>query len=332
MKALRLALILLCVALWSCGDKENFTVEANIEGLNGSSLQVYYEDDGLRDFDVYSQGNKFTFQGHSVTPTLVEIVTLQGDPVATFIAQNGDKITIKGSLMDPLNNTIEGSDAVEAATEFIQANHEALLSGETGKINKIVADFIRQNPTSPVSSQLLLTFYTARDNENEANELMKLIDPKARVQALTQSFIPLIESQLQNDKKTFAQSFVLTKAVYQGKDTLVRFASMNPAGSIMAVVSATRSDTIPHMLADIDKAINTYEIMVGDDSATWRDMVVIDTARWVQAWLPGGVANPVLSPYSVPRLPFFIAIDGGGELAYRGSSLTAALKAIHPEK
>ena len=116
-------------------------------------------------------------------------------------------------------------------------------------------------------------------------------------------------------------------------DTVIRFVPSMQSYSLLAFVGRSKPDSIRRILREFQKTLDKKrfreaEFTVMSDSATWAASIRRDSAKWVQAWLPGGVAHTAVRNLQVPYVPFFIVTDSLGRQLYRGGSVSAATDTV----
>jgi len=133
------SIILLAVTLFSCKDKNAFTVSGTIN--NPGSLKkiflIQQDTAGISVIDStnLSDQNTFSFKHNTAYPNVFRLRV--GGSVFDFIAQNGEKIDFSTSLTDNTHSyTISGSDESEKLKEFNKTSNVYV-----DKTNKIVGEY-----------------------------------------------------------------------------------------------------------------------------------------------------------------------------------------------
>lgn len=323
-----MAVLVAAVTLWSCSEKEDFTVRGHIEGLGtGSVTMYYYAQGGMKSVETMSVDGKFKLRGQSAMPALVTLITASSPRPYYLVASNGETIEIEGKADNPSGWTVKGNKPSKALADFVRDNAEAIEAGDYGSINSAVARYVTSHKSDIGASAILVTRFHVPGYEMLADSLLGLLSVDARPAAVMQNFGALLGRQVSSE----ANGDIAAMSVYAGPDSLVRMTPSRQSYALLAFTSEKRMrgdslqkrlqwlyDTIP------SRRFKALEISLAPDSASWRRSVDGDSVAWPQAWLPGGVAAPQIARLSVPRLPFYIVCDSTGRQLYRGSSITVA--------
>lgn len=333
MKFLRTFLIsvvsLLAVA---CGSDKFFIIECNIEGAGSQAvIATYYASGGLRREVVAATDGKAVVRGESAVPTLVIITMADGSPVATLVAQDGDKIAFTTGIDDPLS--IRYTDANEASGQigkWIADNADALRSADAKAINEAVTAFVTKNPGKIASTVLLTGYFQSEGYESQADSLFSIIDVKARPVEVVQGFNTVLSAQLSSGSD--ADMPVMT--LYDESDSTITVNPIRRSATLLCFLSDSQAgrDSVATRLRSLmeryPKRLMAVEISCAPDSASWRRSIGTDTVAWSRTWLPASVASPEVARLAVPRIPYFIVADSTRSQIYRGTSVANAESAI----
>lgn len=311
----------------ACGDKEEFTIKCNIEGLDTRGIEmVYATRSGLARASFHPVGGKVELHGSSEEPTLVEIFTLDGSRLATLVMANGDEAELTMKLDDPTSLRVKGQDASRDYSAFV-AEHDSLLNrGNDAEVNALIARSVKDNPKSIASTLLMVTRFRTPGHELEADSLMSLIAPEARPRFVTGAWASSLGEQLSTSARGEIKMFTIKTA----KDTTARLSPSMQSYALMAFIADRKPDSTFTTLRDLredapKRRLAIMEISLAPDSARWRETIRRDTtATWVQAWPTGGVASTPVRRLAIPRTPYYIVIDSTGAQRYRGASLHTA--------
>lgn len=321
--------IVTAITLTACGNKEEFTVNCEIEGLGSRGVEMVYCNRNIRKVPGHPSDGKVTFKGDSPDPTLIEVFTLDHEPLFSAVACNGETLNVKMKLDNPRSITIKGNDTSRDMADFVRANDSIIASGDIAAVNRLVAAQIASHPDRISSTALLITRFHAPGYEILADSLLNLITPDARPVSLVQNFSTVTAEQIMSS----ARGDVKPMTLWCGRDTIAKFFPSYQSYGLLVFVSGRKNDSITsrlHALGDsADKRrLAILEISLDRDSATWRRSIEKDSATWMQAWTPGGAAGPSIRSLAIPRTPFFIVTDSTSHQIYRGSSITQAVKKI----
>ncbi len=311
--------------LTGCGNDEEFLIKCDIKGLGNKGVEIFYADRGLHRASFHPADDKVTLRGSSQEPVFVDVFTVDGEWLFGCVARNGDDLEVKMSLADPSKIEIKGNDDSRRYAAFLSANDSILRSGDAAAVNALIAREVRANPSYISSAMLLATRFNARGYELLADSLINTLTPEARPEGVIGGFAGLVGEQL----TPAVRGDVRTMTFRAAPDTVVRYVPAMQSYSLLVFVGMSKHDSIRSVLREMQstlpkKRFTEIEMTVMSDSATWAASIRRDSAKWVQAWLPGGVAHNAVRAVQVPYVPFFIVTDSLGHQVYRGGSVCAA--------
>lgn len=311
--------------LTGCGNDEEFLIKCDIKGLGNKGVEIFYADRGLHRASFHPADDKVTLRGSSQEPVFVDVFTVDGEWLFGCVARNGDDLEVKMSLADPSKIEIKGNDDSRRYAAFLSANDSILRSGDAAAVNALIAREVRANPSYISSAMLLATRFNARGYELLADSLINTLTPEARPEGVIGGFAGLVGEQL----TPAVRGDVRTMTFRAAPDTVVRYVPAMQSYSLLVFVGRSKHDSIRSVLREMQstlpkKRFTEIEMTVMSDSATWAASIRRDSAKWVQAWLSGGVAHNAVRAVQVPYVPFFIVTDSLGHQVYRGGSVCAA--------
>lgn len=320
------------LALSSCSKRKYFAIQGEIQGLGLQTVTiVYYADGGLHQTSCAAEAGNFIVRGRSAEPTLCVLTTDDGIELATLVVSNGDKIEITGQLAQVEELQISGNPTSEKIAAWRAKNARELRFNNADKVNRSIAEFVRNNRKSPAATALLVTQFYTPGYETMADSLLSILDPSVRTTALQQNFGQILSTQLTRH----LPGEVTTMQLYSRSDSVIGF---NPAMHSLSLLafrgeSHQPSDSIGNTLRRITtdyprQRLRVVEVSMARDSTRWKQSTARDSARWDQVWGPGTVASPQLYKLNVPRTPFFILADSTGMQIFRGSSVSALQRVI----
>ncbi len=165
-------LVLLVVA--SCGsDSGKFTLKGRLRNMNQGEFWVYSTDGGIIGFDtIQVRSGRFSYEVELRKPSTLVVVFPNYSEQPVF-AEAGEEVNIKGDASHLKEMIIEGTDENEMMTELrMELNQTA-----PPDVQKVVADFIRENPSSMASIYLLQRYFliTRTPDYKEAQKLTTLL-------------------------------------------------------------------------------------------------------------------------------------------------------------
>ena len=316
----------------SCGNDEEFVINCEIKGLGEKGVEMIYFNRGLRKAAFHPVDDKVSLHGSAPDLTVVEVYTLDNKLLFSCVAQNGDELEVKMNLDEPASLKVKGNEVSEQYAAFVAENAELLGSRDYAGINSLISKTVSAHPDRISSAVILTRYLMARGNELLADSLINLLTPEARPAALIKGFAAMVGEQVSSSARGDVRPITLRQGrdSVSGRDTTVRFVPSFHSYSLMAFTYEHKSDTITNRLKELkrdypnNRRFDALEISLQPDSASWRTAILGDSAKWLQAWAPGGSASPQIRSLAIPATPFFIVTDSTGRQLYRGGSITAA--------
>lgn len=336
MKYLYFLVIILAAMLTACGNDEEFVINCEIKGLGDKGVEMYYYDRGVNRVSFHPKDGEVELRGSASELTPIDVFTLDNELLFTCMAKNGDELDVKMDLAKPGIISIKGNEVSEEYAKFLTENVELLHnSPDAAKINALITERVKNYPTKVSSSLILMTLFRPEGYEMLADSLIHVLDPAARPGTLMRSFSSMIGEQVSTSARgnVRAMTFHTGRDTVNGHDTIVRFMPSFHSYGLLVFVGADKSDTITNRLNELVKdyqrrRLEILELSLQSDSTTWRNSINSDSAKWVQAWVPGGNAVSQIRNLSIPKTPFFIITDSMGKQVYRGGSITAAVDTL----
>lgn len=326
---LRIAMI--GIVATGCGSADSFTIDGEIAGGGTSNVEfTYYADGAVRRLDAVAHDGKFRLEGVASSPALGFITVSGGNPVAALVVENGDDIECEISR-DNVSWKAKGNKASELLARFSDENAGLISAGNYREINSKVAEYVRQHPDDYGAAALLVTRFYSRGNEFLADSLAGLLNADVRIPGIMHNFMASLSNQLTAETR----ANVSAMALFERKDTTVRFTPSRQTVALLAFVGTDRPmrDSIVPRLRELsrkwpEKRCRVIEISLAQDSSGWKQSVARDSATWIQAWAPGTVAASSFRRLAVSRNPFFIVADSVGKQLFRGSEISDAVNTV----
>lgn len=319
-------LLPLLVSVQSCDSREGFVISCEIEGLDMRGLEmVYMTRAGISHQSFHPVDGKVNLTGESAQPTLVEVFTLDGEPLFDCVAADGDRMKLKMTLGDPTTLAITGQNASRDYAAFV-AEHDSLLRhGSDEEVNTLIATTVRSNPSSMASTLLMVTRFRTAGHELLADSLLGEIAYEARPTLLAGSYASAVGEQVATSARGELRSFTL----HNGVDTIVRYVPSQNSYVLMVFTDGVKPDSVRRRLRTLRsdfprRPLQLIEVSLAGDSTRWRSQVEGDSSTWLQGWAPGGVSAQAIRRIAVPRTPYYIVADSTGAQQYRGTSLYTA--------
>lgn len=320
--------VAIAVALMGCSKKKSFMIQGEIEGIGTQLVNAtYYSLGGVKRVTAVAAENKFVLRGDSPRPTLVSLTLADGTLLGTLVAENGDKLTLKGDIAEPYAIEVSGNGDSEKIARWVKDNAGLIERRDEAGINRSLAEWVGKNRGSKAATALMVTYFQTPGYESQADSLMALLSPEARAQEIVQNFTGTLSAQLGQA----AAGQIGPMSLYDVSDSVV---SVNPhqrKATVYCFMSTDRTarDTITACLRTLSQEcplprLEVVEISSALDSAEWKQSLAGDSARWRRTWAPATVASMELRRLGVSRYPFFIVADSAGNQLYRGSSVSKA--------
>ena len=315
----------------ACGDNTKFTIGGRIDGLGTRAVYVIYAANGniTKQMTAAIDG-KFSISGESPDYTIVELFAASSDPLARMLVKNGQTLSCKLSIDEPLKNQIKGNKPTEEWITFLRQNNEILSTGTPEMIDRLIGGYVADHRDNIVSSLLLLTSYNSVDHESQADSLFALIAPQARPEKLVEGYRMLLSLNNTSAFNVKVKSFSL----YSYGDSTEWYMPSRSSYSLLYFTDGAhnRRDTIiskitPEYEKYSRKRFKVVDVSMTPDTLEWK-RTAVDSLAWAQVWVPGGVANPQFDNLNIPRLPYYILTDSTGRQVYRGTQLTIALDSL----
>lgn len=330
MKIIRLLFITItAIVMTACGNDEVFTVKCEIKNLGDRGVEMVYYNRGFKTVTGHPEDGKVTLKGNSPDPTLIEIFTLDHELLFSAVVQNGETLTVRFPVENPRDISIKGNDTSREMADFVRANDSIIAKSDFDAVNKAITGYITDHPDRISSTALLITGFHTPGYEILADSLLNIITPEARPLSLVQNFSAVTADQVSSDARGKLHSMTL----WCGRDTIAKFYPSYHSRSLLVFTSGHKHDSITSRLRELhdslpSRRLSIFEISFDSDSTTWRRSIAPDSAKWLQAWTPGGAGGPAIRSLAIPLTPFFIVTDSTGKQLYRGSSITAAVNII----
>lgn len=332
---------LISLTLTSCIRNE-FEISADLAAsVNSTYRLIYYASDKRGGVTIESgmaiASGKAQMKGITRLPVCVFIYEGSSQrPSALFYARRGDKIRITGPDASPFTWKIEGNEINDRLSEWRLANSSLLRGAGAETVNRAVADYVKANPSDPVSAILLGAYY---DRSAKNSDFFKLLDMlegdvaeeewvsiTGRPDMTMQPLPPLKDVRLPaNPVLQTAATGCDTVHLRAGKPTIFLCRVFGATGDRQAADTLKR---LSRAFADSAKR-NIVELYCAADSASWRTSLRSDTLRGVvRVRMPREFAEPLLISAGVRQAPWIIVTDGKGRAVYSGSDPAEGAKSF----
>lgn len=264
----------------SCGGNDGFTITCDIKGLGEHGLEMIYATDrGMNLSSHHPQEGKVELHGDSPLPTPVDIFTMDGSMIASLVMQNGDKANLTMELGDPRSLKVEGQAASRDYTAFVVEHDSLLRHGNADEINRLIASYVMDNPTSMASTMLLINKFVTDGYEMSADSLLSAIEVSARPRLLTGAWASGLGEQVSTGARRDLKMFTMRYA----RDTFARYTPGLQGFALLAFTEGSKPDSTVSRLKALRRDLPRrrfmmMEISIAPDSATWRNNIASDSA------------------------------------------------------
>ncbi len=324
-----------------CSHPDSFTITGKITDFADLPVKVIiYNSDSVKTVSTQAATGRFTLKSSSADYAIAVISSMSSGSSVRLLVRNGEKITLEGPSLDSL--TIKGSKANEQIADFIAANpgtfdgiypassSSTLPISETAA-NKVIADYVDKEGTTPAAAFLLAVYYNPTLNPSQAAALINRFDSNEETRSLLASISDAVKNELNTVRSARVHSFNLPAA----GDSTVKFSPSAQSYSLLAfTASDARRKELTSRLRDLSdtyprKSLRVIEMSLCGDSATWKSFIKRDTlVNWSRILLPGGPAALQVRHLNIGQAPYYILSDSTGGQIYRGPALDAAIDSL----
>lgn len=318
----------------SC-TKNEFKLEFHLpQDISANYKTIYYaagKEGGLTlEHVVAIAEGKGEYTGFTRIPTLVSIYDNSLKPPCVIYVERGKTIKITGDTKNPISWEIENDKINKALTSWRKENLEVLMGGKADEINKAVEKFVKENLDNPVSTIILLNYFSRMEDEKLYEKLWRELDAKAK----DQKWISLTSraDQPTENLKTLGRLGTWPLRSYENRtDTLSL--SGRKASLLFFWITGDMSNrmffdsltSLSQEFPDIDKRL-IADICLDADSSAWRNTLRHDSvSKRFRLWTPHGIADKKAMDLGIFSTPFIIVTDSTGTQIYRGEDIDMAL-------
>lgn len=329
---IRIFFLSLVLLLSACAGKD-FSIEFNLSDDVTANYKVsYYASDKRGGMMIETAApvvnGKFVLKGQTINPSLIYL-SGAGSQRITIYVKRGEKLKISGKSANPYTWMIEGNDTDMLWSQWRNENSDTLSLGDPAKTNALVARYVTANPSSPLSTLMLLTAFSRKDNEKLFRSLWLRLEGDARDPLWTT--MAGRADQPDNYVKTPGILRSMTvRSFHHGVDTL----RPDSAGATLLFFWHAGFPKRKEFIDSIrglskeypDSALRIIaDICMEADSIAWRSPLRSDSlSNVVRAWAPAGLADSRIMTLGVPRTPYFIVCSPDGIQKYRGDDTREA--------
>ena len=327
-----LATVVSMTAWVLCGcSKEGkpFKVNVELQGLGAQNVRAVYIDGngGLVDNWVKCENNIFTIEGTCQNPSLLMVYNSMNMPIIRLIVYGGDKIEVKGKVLEKYSMTVKGSEVAEEFNAF-NVDHKAEYNSPSPQaLNTDIEKYVKEHPKSVVSTMLVLLDYNPT-SDSQIDKLMESIDESAKPESLLASY---------NMVKAFSKkpvTSIRTLNMYEmqsGDFATARIVGRRPSMIFFwnkDISTMDRRDVIAEMQMLDTARVQILDVNIDADSAGWYYAIKQDGTSWKHYWVPGAMMNSSVKDLQLNSSNTVIVTDSLGRQLYRGDNPIKARQTI----
>lgn len=323
-------LVIIAVLLGAC-KKENkpFKVNVELKGLGSQNVRVVYcgADGGIVDDWIQCQNNTFEIEGTCANPSLLIVYNVMNVPVIKLIVTGGDKLEVKGKVLEQYELEVKGSEAAELYNAFMVKHKMEYKSGNNQPLNTAIESFVKDNPKSVVSTVLVLLDYSPSD-DTAIDKLLDKIDDSAKPETLIASY-NILKSKAKKPATKLTSLNILEQS--SGDFQMAKIKGEKPSVIIFwdRDLGMIKRKEIFDEFKTLDLAqVQVMDISLDIDSTGWYYNTHQDGITWKHYWVPGSMMNGEIVSLQVNTTPTIIVTDSLGNQQYRGADPILARQTI----
>ena len=330
-RMLAMACLVLVVAVMCGCKKENrpFKVTVELQGLGSQQVKVVYSgaDGGIVDYWAKCENNAFEVEGNCFNPSLLMVYNRMNVPIIKLIVAGGDKLEVKGKILEPYQLSVKGSEMAEQYNDFMVRHKTEYKSANSQALNTAIENYVKDNPKSIVSTALVMLDYSPSD-DNAIDKLLGKIDDSAKPESLMASY-----NLLKARSKKPATKITSLNMLEQSSGDFAVASIKGDKPSLILFWDRDLGTSERTMIFEEMKMIDPSRAQVMDisldiDSTGWYYATHRDGTTWKHYWVPGSMMNGEIASLQVDKTPTIIVTDSLGNQQYRGDNAIKARQTI----
>lgn len=294
----------------SCGGKKQYKIDGTIEGIGTQNVTaLYYDGNTLREMTTNAVNSSFHIEGSVGQPVVMEFYDNQRRRIGCVVVANGDEIKVGYKIGDPYFMKVEGNDMSEALASFISNN--------SANLNDAIEKRLESIPADDLSAILAGYYYDINIDPLRADSLLSKVNSQnVQFNAIAESRREIAARMGDTDGK------IKEMRLYSSKDTLINYAPSTSDSTLFIFTDLySMPDSILHYADSVARDMRVASVRLNVDSFGWHKDAARFSKKVDHLWAIGGVANPHLRQFNIPRIPYFIVTDTAANQIYRGDSL-----------
>ncbi|MBP5688991.1 MAG: DUF4369 domain-containing protein [Muribaculaceae bacterium] len=329
--ALMLVGLALVVAVMCGCKKENkpFKVKAELQGLGSQQVKVVYSgaDGGIVDYWARCENNSFEIEGTCSNPSLLMVYNKMNVPIIKLVVAGGDKLEVKGKILEPYDLRVEGSEMAKQYNDFLVKHKTEYKSANTQALNTAIEYFVKDNPKSIVSTVLVMLDYSPGD-DTAIDKLLEKIDDSAKPESLIDSY-NLLKARAKKPATKLTSLNIFEQST--GDFQMAHIKGDKPSVIVFwdrELGSNKRKEIFDEMkMLDLSQ-VQVMDISLDIDSTGWYFATHQDGTTWKHYWVPGSMMNGEIVNLQVNTTPTIIVTDSLGNQQYRGDNPIKARQTV----
>ena len=330
-RVLMMACLVLVIAVMCGCKKENkpFKVKVELRGLGSQQVKVVYSgaDGGIVDYWARCENNTFEIEGTCSNPSLLLVYNKMNVPIVKLVVAGGDKLEVKGKILEPYELDVKGSEMAEQYNAFMVKHKMEYKSANSQALNTAIETFVKDNPKSVVSTVLVMLDYSPGD-DNAIDKLLEKIDDSAKPESLIASY-NLLKSREKKPTTKITSLNIFEQG--SGDFEAAKIAGNKP--SVIVFWDRDLSQNKRKMIFEEMKMLDAAQVQVLDisldiDSTGWYYATHQDGTTWKHYWVPGSMMNGEIVSLQVNTTPTIIVTDSLGNQLYRGQDAIIARQTV----
>ncbi len=330
-RVLMMACLVLVIAVMCGCKKENrpFKVKVELRGLGSQQVKVVYSgaDGGIVDYWARCENNAFEIEGTCSNPSLLLVYNKMNVPIVKLVVAGGDKLEVKGKILEPYELDVKGSEMAEQYNAFMVKHKMDYKSANSQALNTAIETFVKDNPKSVVSTVLVMLDYSPGD-DTAIDKLLDKIDDSAKPESLMASY-NLLKSREKKPTTKITSLNIFEQG--SGDFEAAKIAGNKP--SVIVFWDRDLSQNKRKMIFEEMKMLDAAQVQVLDisldiDSTGWYYATHQDSTTWKHYWVPGSMMNGEIVSLQVSTTPTIIVTDSLGNQLYRGQDAIIARQTV----
>ena len=329
MKKSHLLLLLLVALLASCSS-DSFKIEGNIEHLEGGAVKVVFRgDSGVVDELVnLDKKGRFSFEGVSAQPVIVNLLDSHNALLATVVACNGDHIKVEGDASKPMSVKVKGTRLNEEWQLFRDEHAAFYTDPNPSRLDAAIEKYVHEHPDDLLSTVLLMADYSDYSDRGKVEKMLKGIETEARPESLTQIFPTDLKSRKGNN---LPRLMTLTLVKHGGNFEEIKLTDRVTFINLWVNPQKERN-TLINKLQGLDESVRVIDVLAESDTLRWHQTIADDPKGWLHYWAPGGPLEQGIQLLGITSMPWYAVTDSTGMVTYSGPDLNAATRAAAPQQ